>query len=92
MVSYPRSLEVGGNLALYLVMRLAMCLFEIAVFEVDASAIKAEVRHLHYKKEKPTVRAYATGGNSFKLLFIGKTLFLNCLLTFLFKVLSFIRL
>ena len=31
----------GGGLALYLVMWPAMCLFEIALFEVDASAIKA---------------------------------------------------
>ena len=30
-----------GGLALYLIERLPMCLFEIAVFEVDASAIKA---------------------------------------------------
>ena len=33
---------------------------ETTVFEVDASAIKPQVRHFHYPKEKPTVRAYTT--------------------------------
>lgn len=44
MVSFPnkhrslkqRSLGEGDNLALYLVLWLAMCLFKIAIFEVDA--------------------------------------------------------
>lgn len=35
-------------------------MFEIAVFDVDASSVKAKVRQLYYKKEKqsPTVRVY----------------------------------
>lgn len=39
-----------GSLALCLVKWLAMCLFQNALFEVDASAIKTEVRHLHHKE------------------------------------------
>ena len=42
----------GDRLVLYLVKCLEICLFEITIFEVDASAVKAQVRHLNYKKEK----------------------------------------
>lgn len=42
----------GDSLALYLVKCLEICLFEITIFEVHASAVKAQVRHLNYKKEK----------------------------------------
>lgn len=45
------------SLALYLVMGLEMCVFKIVLFEIDASlkwmpqTIKAEVKHLLYKKK-----------------------------------------
>lgn len=66
MVNYqnqPRSLKQknlswGGSLALHTVGWLAMCLFEIAVFEMaafigmDTWTITAYVKNLHYKKEK----------------------------------------
>lgn len=42
----------GDSLALYLVKCLEICLFEITIFEVHASAVKAQVRHLNYKKEE----------------------------------------
>lgn len=48
----------GGGLVLYLVLCLAMSLLEIALFEVNALAIKAYIikkkkkRHLHYKNRK----------------------------------------
>lgn len=43
-----------GSLTVYLVLWLVMCSLAIAIFEVVGSAIKASVRHLHYKKEKKT--------------------------------------
>lgn len=52
----------GDSLALYLVKCLEICLFEITIFEVHASAVKAQVRHLNYKKEekKKPVSVYTT--------------------------------
>lgn len=41
----------GCGLALYRVVWLAMCLFERAIFEVNASTIKPEVRRFHYKEK-----------------------------------------
>ena len=59
-MSKTKELQSGRNSsALYLGLWLAMCLFEIADFEEDASmkymprqAIKAGGRHVHYKKGK----------------------------------------
>lgn len=43
----------------------AKVLCEIAISEADALAIKAQGKHLHYKKrENPIVRAYPTKGAS----------------------------
>lgn len=48
-----RSLEWAGcGLPLHLVLWVAMCLFEIAIFEVDVEAIKAQGRHMHYQKKE----------------------------------------
>lgn len=47
----------GGSLALYLVLWLAVCSFQTALLEVDASAIEA-CQALASQKEKPTVRAH----------------------------------
>lgn len=41
----------GREVVLYLIVWLARCLLEMAISEIDASAIKAHVRYLHYKKE-----------------------------------------
>lgn len=81
MASYgkqPRSLKheslsAGGNLALYAVLWLAMCLSELAVFEVDG--IKAEVRYLHYKnRENPAVRDHTTTLCPVLLFIVGPTI------------------
>ena len=65
MVSYwnqPRSvkercLSWGGSLALYLAMASNLFIWDShlwmgCLFEMDASTIKSQVIHLHYKKEK----------------------------------------
>lgn len=41
---------MGGGLTLFLGLWLAMCLFEIVIFEVNASAIIVQLKYLHYKK------------------------------------------
>lgn len=40
------------------------CLFRTAFFEMDASSIKAEVRHLHYKKPTGLTLCFLRVGNS----------------------------
>lgn len=52
----------GDSLALYLVKCLEICLFEITIFEVHASAVKAQVRHLNYKKEKKKLSVFTLQG------------------------------
>lgn len=49
-ISTTKSLNMGGGLALFLVLWLAMCLLEIVIFEVNASAIIVQLKYLHYKK------------------------------------------
>lgn len=41
-----------AGLAFYLLVWLATYLFKIAIFEVDISTIKANVRNLHYKSKQ----------------------------------------
>lgn len=47
------------SLALYPVRWLALCLFEIAIYEAD-EAITAYIRCLYSKKKSQTLRVYTT--------------------------------
>ena len=56
-LSKKRELHERGGLALYLVWQLAMCVLEMGVFEVDASAIKTLMSGTYVTVKKANCQA-----------------------------------